>query len=125
MNTISVVMVTGGSTASAQPSSVELLFTNGTRLCSLPDLPEARKLHSQSGDILCGGEDEESSCVTFSGSSWTRTHTLATPRSGHISWASPIGVLLMGHHQLPQATTASWLTDVGGDSAAGTLPYQI
>ena len=53
-------MVTGGSTASAQPTSVELLFMNGTRLCSLPNLPEARKLHSQSGNIICGGEGGES-----------------------------------------------------------------
>ena len=128
MNMISVVMVTGGNTGSAQPSSVELLSINGSSLCSLPNLPEARKLHSQSLGIICGGDNSvnvETSCVALFGSSWTRTHTLATPRSGHISWVSPLGVVLMGHHQKPQATTASVLTDAGDSTLPGTLPYQI
>ena len=54
---ISVVVVTGGSIgANAMTSSVELLYINGSRLCSLPNLPEARKLHSQSIDLVCGGD---------------------------------------------------------------------
>ena len=80
MNTISVVMVTGGSTASAQPSSVELLFTNGTRLCSLPNLPAPRHYHSQTALLSCGGggshSGERKSCVTFTGGHWKMTHTL-------------------------------------------------
>ena len=124
---ISVVMVTGGSTASAQSTSVELLASNGTRLCSLQNLPEARKHHSQSLNIICGGEGGESSCVTFFGDgSWYKTHTLATARSGHISWALPNGgLVLMGHHYQPQATTASVLTENGDSTLPGTLPYQI
>ena len=122
---ISVVVVTGGSIgANVMTNSVELLFMNGSKLCSLPNLPEARKLHSQSFDLICGGDGGESSCVEFIGG--TRTNTLATPREGHISWASSNGVVLMGHHYQPQATTASWLTEDGGDfTLPGTLPYQI
>ena len=39
-------MVTGGTGAT---TSVELLHINGTKLCSLPNLPVARYQHSQTG----------------------------------------------------------------------------
>ena len=49
-------MVTGGHGATESvKTSVELLSSNGTRLCSLPNLPEKRFDHSQTGVLACGG----------------------------------------------------------------------
>ena len=42
-------MVTGGTGAT---TSVELLHINGTKLCSLPNLPVARYQHSQTGIVF-------------------------------------------------------------------------
>ena len=53
-NNISVIMVTGGAGGPSSQTSVELLASNGTRLCSLPRLPAVRFYHSQSGLITCG-----------------------------------------------------------------------
>ena len=44
-----VVMVTGGTGAT---TSAELLHINGTKLCSLPNLPVARYQHSQTGIVF-------------------------------------------------------------------------
>ena len=115
-------MVTGGY-SSGGLTSVELLFLNGTRLCALPDLPEARYQHSQSGLLACGGggDSERASCVTFSGGSWEQTHTLGQSRYGHTAWASPQGVLLMGGPWENHLTTTELLTDNGGT----TLSFNI
>ena len=43
---------TGGATTPR--TSVELLYGNGSS-CWLPDLPEGRWSHSQSGLVICGG----------------------------------------------------------------------
>ena len=115
-------MVTGGSSG----TSVELLFLNGTRLCALPDLPEARYQHSQSGLLACGGggDSERASCVTFSGGSWEQTHTLGQSRYGHTAWASPQGVLLMGTTLGTSRTTTELLNDDGSSTASFTLDNQ-
>ena len=98
-----VVMVTGGQTkGNAFLTSVELLSTEGARLCSLPDLPKARKHHSQTGLVACAGygdrrdEDTLKSCVTLKSGRWQKSHTLRWGRFAHAAWASPKGVLLIG-----------------------------
>ena len=99
-----VVMVTGGQTASVTDStvrvtklkggqtkgnapltSVELLSTEGARLCSLPDLPKARRHHSQTGLVACAGYGDSlfaketlKSCVTLKSGRWQKSHTLRT-----------------------------------------------
>ena len=92
----SVVIVTGGNNAE---KSVELLYTNGTRRCSLPDLPQARHYPTQVGLVTCASSEAEArkSCVTLSGGGWKKSHTL-TGSAGYtqVGWASPKGVLLMG-----------------------------
>ena len=117
-------MVTGGYSSG---TSVELLFLNGTRLCALPDLPEARYQHSQSGLLACGGgsssSSEVTSCVTFSGGTWEQTHTLGQSRYAHTSWASPQGVLLMGS-AYDSYTTTELLNDDGSSTASFTLDNQ-
>ena len=99
-----VVMVTGGQAKGNAPlTSVELLSTEGARLCSLPDLPKARKHHSQTGLVACAGygdslfiKDTLNSCVTLKSGRWQKSHTLRAVRFAHTAWASPKGVLLIG-----------------------------
>ena len=107
---ISVVLVSGGKeSGSVGPASVyagvgsagksvELVSSNGTRLCSLPNLPGERWGHSQTGIVTCGGGvgSEETSCVTFDAGSWKKTHTLGQGEwPDHTAWASPQGVMLI------------------------------
>ena len=116
-----VLLVTGGySTGSdgtyiGSRTSVELLSSDGTRLCSLPNLPAERYQHSQTGLVACGGgkrrSSEVTSCVTFAGGRWKRTHTLGQKRHSHTAWASPRGVLLMGGKY--SRRTTELLTDNG------------
>ena len=111
-------MVTGG-TDGFNGKSVELLATDGTKLCSLPNLPakKGRHWHSQTGLVTCGGGYSEThkSCVTFSAGRWKKTHTLRQRRYAHTAWASPRGVLLMG------GTHTSRLTDLLTDDG-DTIP---
>ena len=107
-------MVTGGNTAETR-KSVELLSTDGTRLCSLPNLPVGRFHHTQSGLITCGGSPQTTSCVTFSAGHWKKTHTLGQHWHSHTAWASPRGVLLMGSHF--SRTTTELLNDDGSTTA--------
>ena len=83
----------------ALSSSAELLHLNGSRMCSLPNLPEYRNGHTQTGLLTCGGGGEaKKSCITFTGGEWKKRHTLMGKkgRYEHEAWASPQGVLLMG-----------------------------
>ena len=124
----SVVLVTGGSGSWRWPrgTSVELLSTAGTRLCSLPNLPTTRYSHSQTGLIICGGSGGGGSvplsCVTFAAGRWKKTHTLGQRRSYHSAWASPRGVLLMGGgYSDGDGTTTELLTDNGGSTPSFSL----
>lgn len=71
--------------------AVEVLTSLGQYLCSLPDLPDPRHSHSQTGLVTCGGGETPASCLTFSPASgaWAASHTLAKPgREAHSSWAT-------------------------------------
>ena len=76
--------------------SVELLYTNGTRRCSLPDLPQNRHYPTQVGLVTCASTEAPKSCVTLSGGGWKKSHTLKGNGYSQVGWASPQGVLLMG-----------------------------
>ena len=97
---IAGIIVTGMCCSGA---SVELIREDGTT-CTLPPLPQAMHGHTQVGLEACGGLDGYgdgseylNSCVTFSAGTWATSHTLAVSRTGHVSWASyPGGVLLLG-----------------------------
>ena len=127
-----VLLVTGGySTGSdgtyiGSRTSVELLSSDGTRLCSLPNLPAERYQHSQTGLVACGGgkfrSSERTSCVTFDSGRWKKTHTLRYKRFAHSAWASPRGVLLMGGgYSDGDGTTTELLTDNGGSTPSFSL----
>ena len=90
---VSVVLITGGyNGASLKSADIFNPVTNTS--CSLPQLPEARHLHSQDGGLVCGGYK----CVKWSPASgtWTQSHTLRQKRGGHVSWATASGVYLIG-----------------------------
>ena len=85
--------------SSGSLKSVELLYTNGTHRCFLPDLPQAKKSPTQVGLLTCASAEPEAkkSCWTLSGGKWKKSHTLTGSAGyGQVGWASPQGVLLMG-----------------------------
>ena len=53
------ILVTGGfnTPSGGVLSAVEVLHGDGSPWCSLPDLPEGRMFHSQTGPEACGGKN--------------------------------------------------------------------
>ena len=96
--------MTGGHPLKGHPegsvwTSVELLHSDGSPWCSLPDLPESRWDHTQTGLEACGGGGSatRTTCVRLEAGSWTPSHQLVEKkRIHHSSWASPAGTLLIG-----------------------------
>jgi len=106
--------------------SVEVLREDGSHLCILPDLPNYRTKHTQSGLITCGGTYPTStrkSCVTFSSGVWTQTHSLIESRYQHSSWLSPLGLVLMGGDS--SSLTTELLTEEGTSMEFFDLFYDI
>ena len=113
-------MVVGGYGAGGL-TSVELLNSDGSLNCSLPNLPAVRYDQTQNGLISCGGGGSSSAgrtCVTFREGTWIETHNLANHRQEHTSWFSPEGVLLMG-----KDATSELLTDDGNTIPSFNLDY--
>ena len=118
------ILVTGGYGNNMR--SVEALWSNGSSLCSLPDLPYDYYYHTQSGLVTCGGGSStltETSCYTFTNGVWTKSHTLRYGRSGHSSWTSPMGIVLMGGEDTGSRTTTELLTDDGQSTDYFSLKY--
>ena len=101
---MSGILVTGGEPIASASKSVEVLKEDGSQMssCSLPQLPESRRYHTQTGLTVCGGgldsdsDDIKRTCVTLTNGSWRTSHNLVHPRGGHTSWASPIGIIFFG-----------------------------
>ena len=122
MINISVILVSGGFSGSSVGRSVELLHTNGSRICSLPDLPYSRRYHSQTGVTACGGVNDASwsTCHTISSNgSWEVSHNLAQARGGHSAWASPLGTILIGAQQHSSGRTTTEILMENGDTVPG------
>ena len=78
---------------------MEVFFPASLTGCSLPDLPAPNRLASQSGGVMCGGENPRysHSCHSFTDQgTWTESHQLLTERVVHSSWTTSQGILLMG-----------------------------
>jgi len=85
------ILVTGGHQSS---TSVEALRSDGTPLCSLPDLPEFRRWHTMDYNLLCGGTEERfgQTCLQYGEGGWTKlSWKLQERREEHISWRRPGG----------------------------------
>ena len=119
--TISVILVTGGNPGSNYKSA-ELLKEDGSQLCKLPNLPDDRRDHSQSGLTSCGGADTQTSCVTLVSGQWTTSHTLQHSRYGHSTWMSSQGLVLIGGW--PSSRTTELLNNNGGSSPSFELKYR-
>ena len=90
----------------------------------MPDLPDDREYHSQSGLTLCGGLDTDAirrSCLTFTQGTWRTSHNLVHQRDGHTSWQSYRGIILMGGNYSDD--TAELLTDSGDSVEIFTLKH--
>ena len=95
--------MTGGEGRGGQIlDSVELFHMNGTRQCSLPNLKQPRRMHSQTGLLACGGkngaENAVDTCESYDTKigNWTDSHTMQKRRFHHSAWKSPHGVMLLG-----------------------------
>ena len=123
----SAMLISGGGT-NLRHKSVEILHSNGSYWCSLPDLPDSRYLHTQSGLVLCGDGSSNywSSCLTFSSGQWRKSHLLQHNRTFHSSWMSQHGLVLLGGNpgsDRDSKTTAEILTEDGQSSPSFTLKY--
>ena len=78
--------------------SVEALTTDGTPLCTLPDLPDQRRYHTIDNHILCGGSETPNSCLHYVAGKWTKyRNDLKIERQKHVSWRRKDGeVILIG-----------------------------
>ena len=89
-------------------TSSEVLFTNGSSICELPQMSQSRYDHTQSGLTACGGyySDTRRSCIKFEDGSWTTlTDNLVEQRFWHSSWITPDGdILLIGGDLSPTTT---------------------
>ena len=81
----------------------------------MPDLPDDRSGHTQSGLITCGGYWSKRSCLSFSDGQWRTSHQLQNDRVEHSSWLSKQGVVLMGGGHMNRITTEI-LNDEGGST---------
>ena len=101
-----MIVVSGGhGPSSAGPfktgKSVQVLQSNGSYLCNLPDLPDNGKhRHSQKGLELCGSGPvygDPMRCEKFEDGEWKVTHNVSVDlqRQGEIYWFSPQGKILI------------------------------
>ena len=106
-------------------TKTEVLHSDGTPWCSLPDLPVDRSEHSQTGLEACGGDSStvQTTCVRPSGDSWTPSHQLLQKRAYHSSWVSPAGTLLMGGWY-SEKTTELLDTNTGDSAMSFPLKYR-
>jgi len=90
-----VILVAGGRSST---QSVEAITTDGTPLCTLPNLPDERYAHTMDNHIMCGGGNTQSSCLHYVAGKWTKyRNDLKFKRTYHVSWRrQDREVILMG-----------------------------
>ena len=105
------VLITGGYILNngARYRSAEIYNPITRTSCSLPQLPEGRRGHSQDGGLLCGGGNTaalQNICGKWSPASgtWTQSHTLRQKREDHVAWATTSGVYLIGGQYSPRTS---------------------
>ena len=92
------IIVTGGERSfDGTIRSVEVLKSDGTAWCTLPDLPgyRGRQWHTQSGLLTCGGFMTDDNCVRFSDGHWNKSYE-GFDESNHCAWSSKHGTRLIG-----------------------------
>ena len=123
------MIVTGGLyKAYTNSNTAAASIDGGISWCSLPDLPDFRYDHTQSGPVLCGGgfkDATEKSCLTFKGGVWNYTHNLRYKRYAHSVWASPKGILLIGSNYGVGINSTEILKEDGHTTESFDLEYNI
>lgn len=120
-----VLLISGGTNTLDSKStghSAEIFLPNSPNTpCILPDLPFRYYLHSQNGDLLCGGSfsDTSRNCRKWSSTegkfSEKPVHEFKLYRSGHVSW-SPVsenGTFLMGGGSKEEGMNSSTFVETG------------
>jgi len=108
------ILITGGHGGDRAHSddlrSAEIFHPSDNKGCSLPELTEGRRSHTQDGGMACGGDTltlhGSETCEQWSQGSWTRSHSISEWivhddfddewRLRHVSWDTASGVYLMG-----------------------------
>ena len=119
------ILLTGGDDTL---TSAEVLFTNGSSICELPQLSQSKRYHTQSGLTACGGyvSGTERSCIKFEDGSWTTlTDNLVESRYWHLSWVTPDGdILLIGGFYSHSLTTTEIVYQNGTSIRSFDLKYR-
>ena len=121
-------MVTGGKQS---VRSVEILYGNGTHLCTLKDLPLHTYLHTQinGNSTVCGGAIDGTSetCQSFKSGNWTTSPPLHSKRKSAVSWKTHPTLespsIIMGGDWNP--TTAEILVNGQSVPFTSNLTYPI
>ena len=123
----SAIIITGGDIDSdyINFSTVEVLRDNGSSWCSLPNLPDNRQDHSQSGLVTCGGWHANTGkyCLTFNNRTWNLSHNLLYERQSHSSWSTSNGIILMSSRFLTDETPTELITQDGLSKEHFTLSH--
>ena len=92
---VAAILVVGGPKSL---KSVEAITTDGTPLCTLPDLPDQRYGHTMDNHIMCGGYYTPTSCLYYAAGKWTKyRYDIKFGRYYHVSWQRQDGeVMLFG-----------------------------
>ena len=110
---------------------VEVFNIKTKKTCQLPDLPgDARYIHSQCGNLLCGGYDSVSrSCLMLdplTGKFTPTSVTLREERVSHLCWDAEGEngpTLLMGGYDLKRSTELV-SSDGSSSSSSFSLTYE-
>ena len=71
----------GGSNHDIAAQSVEVYVPSTGQQCKLPDLPDAKYVHSMEAKTVCGGLNTQTTCRTLtSQGTWEETTTLLVKR---------------------------------------------
>ena len=91
--------------------SVEVIYSNGSFWCALPEMTENRYLHSQDGVTACGGVNKNDysgsvskTCVSLENQKWTEFSNLRRKRYGHSSLAAEGQIMLLGGMSSPDTS---------------------
>ena len=110
----------------ADPRKVEALTTDGTPLCTLPDLPDDRISMTMDNNIMCGGYFTKSSCLYFVDGEWTKYRIdLETERSGHVSWQRPDGEVILIGGEFEYVERTSEVVSSSGHRKGFTLQHGV
>jgi len=108
------ILITGGNPIPQASRSVEALNSDGTPLCTLPDLPAHTRLHTMEGNMLCIDEY----CQYFEFGLWkVYSWYLSEDRGDHLSWKRPDGGI-----QLLGGGIQKWLKTTEIVNSTGTQP---